>query len=295
MPGTGGMIPLRNRWLACCWLECQGKATLIDCGEGTQIALKEAGCKVSRIQILLLTHYHADHVAGLPGLLLTLGNCARTCPLTIIGPAGLQHIVSCLTSIAPALPYPLKLLEWSEDIPMQVDMGEICISSLPLSHGMPCLGYRIAFKRKAVFNPDKARKLGVPHSMFHLLHEGQSVLLADGRVMEPYMVLDGARSPIQICYCTDTRAIDDIIGFVQEADLCILEGMHGDEALRDKMEEKGHMLFSDSAWIARKANAKRLWLTHYSPALIEPQAYLENASKLFPGSVAAGDGQRITL
>ncbi len=295
LPGTGGMIPLAGRWLSCCWLEYKGKAMLIDCGEGTQIALKASGCKVSRLHTLLITHYHADHVAGLPGLLLTLGNCARTSPLTIIGPTGLHHIVSSLLAIAPALPYPLALMEWSGDAPMQMDGEEICMASLPLSHGMPCLGYRIAFKRKAVFNPDKANALNVPRNMFHLLHAGQPVTLPDDRVIAPHMVLDGLRNPIQICYCTDTRTVDALVDFAKDADLCILEGMHGDDALREKMGEKGHMLFSDSAMIAKRANAKRLWLTHYSPALLDPAAWLESARRIYPDAMAAGDGQRLTL
>ena len=295
LPGTGGMIPLVNRWLSCCWLEYQGKATLIDCGEGTQIALKAAGLKLSRLETLLITHYHADHVAGLPGLLLSLGNCNRTSPLTIIGPTGLHPIVSGLMAIAPVLPYPLCLLEWNDQLPDQLDRNDIHISSLSLRHGMPCLGYRIAFKRKAIFDPDKASALNVPRTMFHLLHEGQHVTLADGKTISPSMVLCGVRNPIQVCYCTDTGPVDTLIDFVKECDLCILEAMHGDEALRGKMAEKGHLLFSDSALIAKRANVKRLWLTHYSPALSEPAMYIDSAQKIFPGAQAAVDGQRITL
>ncbi len=295
LPGTGGMMPLVNRWLSCCWLEYMGKAILIDCGEGTQIALKAAGIKVGRLETLLITHYHADHVAGLPGLLLTLGKSNRTSPLTIIGPIGLAHIVSCLMAIAPALPYPLRLMEWREDAPEQLEEEGTCISSLPLSHGIPCLGYHIAYKRKAVFNPDKANALHVPREMFRLLHDGQAATLSDGRVIEPHMVLDGMRNPIQVCYCTDTRTVSSLIAFAEDCDLCILEGMHGDHALREKMVEKGHMLFSDSAGIAKMANAKCLWLTHYSPALTDPAAYLDNAVQIFPNTVAAVDGQRMTL
>ncbi len=295
LPGTGGMIPLKNRWLTCCFMEHQGKALLIDCGEGTQIALRAAGCKVSRLEILLITHYHADHIAGLPGLLLTLGNSQKTTPLTIIGPPGLSHVVSALMIIAPALPYPLELLEWPADAPTEMETGQMRISALPLEHSMPCLGYRIAFQRKPIFNPEKARALNIPPKLFQTLHVGQPVMLEDGRFIEPHMVLDGMRDPIQICYCTDTRYTDRLIDFARDADLLISEGMHGDKALRAKMEEKGHMLFNDSALLAREARAKRLWLTHYSPALLDPAAYLEYAKTIFPDAVAAEDGMRITL
>jgi len=176
-----------------------------------------------------------------------------------------------------------------------MELGPVRISSLPLQHSIPCLGYRIAIKRKPVFNPEKAKALGVPPNLFHILHEQQPVMLADGRVIAPHMVLDDMRAPVQVCYCTDTRPMEELIDFAHGVDLLISEGMHGDEALRLKMEEKGHMLFSDSARLARDANAKRLWLTHYSPALTDPEAYLENARSIFPDTLAATDGMRITL
>ena len=247
LPGTGGMIPLVNRWLTCCWLEHMGKALLIDCGEGTQIALRAAGCKVSRLDVLLITHYHADHIAGLPGLLLTLGNNYKTTPLSIIGPTGLHQVVTALTVIAPALPYRLELFELKDDVPSELEVGSLRIASLPLAHSIPCLGYRIAVKRKPVFNPERARALNIPQPLFHVLHQGQPVVLEDGRVIESDMVLDGTRAPVQVCYLTDTRPMDELIDFSHDVDLLISEGMHGDEALSAKMEEKGHLLFSDSA------------------------------------------------
>jgi ribonuclease Z len=161
LPGTGGMMPLPERWLSCCWIEYQGKALLIDCGEGTQIALREAGCKLSRLELLLITHFHADHIAGLPGLLLTLGNNDRRSPLTIVGPAGLKDVVSALTVIAP-LPYRLQLLEMKDNTAGNLEDDELVISYLPLSHRITCLGYRVSLKRKPVFNPEKAGLLGIP-------------------------------------------------------------------------------------------------------------------------------------
>jgi len=295
LPGTGGVVPLQNRWLSCCWVESQGKKLLIDCGEGTQIALKSAGCGISHLSLILITHFHADHVAGLPGLLLTLGNQGKTSPLTIAGPPGLIQVVSALTSISPNLPYPLDLMELSDDRAEIIQIEGIAISSLPLRHGIPCLGYRISVLRKPVFNPDKAALLHVPKRLYTTLHEGKAITLESGETITPDMVIDKNRASTQICYATDTQFLEELISFAWNTDLLISEGMHGDENICEKMKKKGHMLFSDSAHIARQANAKQLWLTHYSPALTNPVKYLDAARSIFPATILAYDGIRTTL
>lgn len=295
LPGTGGMMPLPERWLSCCWLEYQGKALLIDCGEGTQIALKEAGCKLSRVEFLLVTHYHADHISGLPGFLLTLGNYGRKTPLTILGPKGLQAVVAALTVIAPALPFQIKLVELDSSAPGTYEAEELTISYLPLEHGIPCLGYRVWLNRKPVFNPEKADSLNIPKTMYKLLHAGKSVQLEDGRIIEPEMVLDGERAPISVCYITDTVPTEGMGAFAQGAELLICEGMHGDEELMEKAAEKGHMIFSAAARLAESAGVRRLWLTHFSPAMKEPRGYLCNAAAAFAHTSVGYDGIRTTL
>lgn len=294
LPGTGGMIPLEYRWLTCCWIEHQGKAILIDCGEGTQVALKKCGCKLGRLDTLLITHFHADHIAGLPGLLLTLGNYGKTTPLTIMGPGGLKEIVSALTVIAPMLPFVLEICELNECTQI-VERDEMEISTLLLSHGIPCLGYCISIKRKPIFNPQKADQLGIPKPLYKKLHVGEWVQLNNGQIIKPEMVIDGEREPIRVCYCTDTYPIDAIADFARGADLFICEGMYGDDKQHAKMEEKGHMVYSDSAKIAQAANVKKLWLTHYSPAMQNPEEYIENVRDIFHETVAAYDGIRTTL
>ncbi len=295
LPGTSGMIPLPERWLSCCWLECQGKALLIDCGEGTQIALKEAGCKISRLEILLITHFHADHIAGLPGFLLTLGNHGKKTPLTIIGPKGLGAVVSSLLIIAPALPYQVDLVELKNDGEGYLEDDDIIISYLPLEHAVKCLGYRVSLRRKPVFNPLKAESLDIPKTFYKALHSGKNVQLDDGRHIEPEMVLDGAREAISVCFITDSLPVDTMADFAHGADLLICEGMYGDEDMHQKMEEKGHMIFSDSARLAQKAGVKALWLTHFSPAMRDPETYIENAQALFPNTTVGYDGIRTSL
>ena len=294
LPGTGGMLPLESRWTASCWVEFQGMAILIDCGEGTQIALKKAGCRLSRLKLLLITHFHADHIAGLPGLLLTLGNYGKNTPITIVGPAGLKQIVASLMAIAPNLPYSIVLKEL-EGEGQDFDLFGIHFSSMPLQHGMPCLGYRITFKRKPVFDPDKAKKLGLPLQHYKTLHAGQSVVLDNGNRIIPCMVLDGERRSTSICYCTDTHPIEELPRFAHGVDLLVCEGMYGDHALREKMWEKGHMVFSDSAGLAKCAEVKQLWLTHFSPAMKYPEQFLNEVRCIFSDTKVGYDGIRTIL
>ncbi|MCI8623552.1 MAG: ribonuclease Z [Provencibacterium sp.] len=295
LPGTGGMLPLPGRYLACCLLEYQGKSVLIDCGEGTQMALRAAGCRISRIERILITHLHADHLAGLPGLLLTIGNTGRTEPLLLAGPPGLYQAASALMQIAP-VPYPVQVAELAEGGGLEGWAG-LRIRSLPLKHGIPCYGYRCEIERKPVFNPQKAERLGIPKEYYRRLHAGESVRLPDGRTVEPQAVLEGERPPLAVCYCTDTLPIPDIAGFAKGADLFIAEGMYGggDAGEAEKRKGKMHSTFPDSAWLAAQAGVRQLWLTHFSPALADPQQELEAARALFPQSVAAFDGIRLTL
>jgi len=289
------MVPLPNRWLTCCWIEYQGAAVLIDCGEGTQIALKQAGLKPARLELLLITHFHADHVSGLPGLLLTLANSARTEPLTIAGPPGLKRIVAALTIIAPRLPYPIEIIELDRQSPEKLENSGLTITALPLRHGIVCFGYRVELFRKPVFNPEKAAALDIPVRKYKMLHAGESVTLDDGRTILPQQVLDGERKPISVCYFTDTKPFPQMADFARNVDLLISEGMYYDEEMREKIEEKNHMLYSDSAHIAVKCGAKRLWLTHYSPALERPKDGIRVAERLFNGAIAAKDGEWLTI
>ena len=294
LPGTGGMMPLPERWLSCCWIEYQGKALLIDCGEGTQIALRKAGLKLSRLELLLITHFHADHIAGLPGLLLTLGNNGRQTPLTIIGPHGLKAVVSALTVIAP-LSYQVELIELKCETEGYLEDDDIRIGYLPLAHHIMCLGYRVSLKRKPVFNPQKAAALGIPKTLYKRLHAGEAVRLTDGREIVPEMVLDGERAPLSVCYITDSTPTDAMTPFACGADLLVCEGMYGDDEMRGKMAEKGHMIFTDSARIAKNAGVKKLWLTHYSPALKNPQDFIEKTQAVFPDAALGYDGIKTTL
>ncbi|MGN0606082.1 MAG: ribonuclease Z [Oscillospiraceae bacterium] len=297
LAGTGGMMPLKNRWLTCFFMEYNGKAMLIDCGEGTQIALADADCKLSKLDVLFITHFHADHISGLPGLLLSLGNFSKTTPLRIYGPKGCADIVKKLCCICPCLPYELEIHEINTDTSVtftipEMDMLEI--TAMSLRHKVDCLGYSFRFMKKPVFNPEKAKALNIPVQLWKNLHAGESVE-ADGKIYTPDMVLDGERPSTKITYCTDTLYFDELIEFAENSDLLVSEGMYGDEEYAEDMRKKGHMLFSQSADIALKSGSKELWLTHYSPALKNPNEYSGYVKGIFKNTVISRDGIKRTF
>ncbi len=291
--GTGGMMPLPYRWLTSMMARCDGSSLLIDCGEGTQIALKEKGWSPKPIDIICFTHYHADHISGLPGLLLTMGNAERTEPLILIGPKGLERVVGALRVIAPELPFPLRFVELDEPR-QQLCIGPFTIDAYKVNHNVTCYGYAVSIPRAGRFDVERAKAQGVPLRAWSRLQKGETVVM-DGAEYTPDMVLGPERRGLKVAYCTDTRPVPVIAEYAQGADLFICEGMYGEDGKEVKAREYKHMTMYEAANLAVKAQPREMWLTHYSPSLTRPDEFIDKVRKIFPRAKTARDGWSLEL
>lgn len=291
--GTGGMMPLPYRWLTSLMARYNGTSILIDCGEGTQIAMKEKGWSPKPIDVICFTHFHADHISGLPGMLLTMGNAERTEPLLLVGPKGLTKVVNALRVIAPELPFEIRCQELTE--PQQtIAFDGFHINAYKVNHNVICYGYSIVVNRIGRFDAQRAMSLEIPCNYWNRLQKGETIE-ADGKTFTPDMVLGPPRKGLKVTYCTDTRPTESIAENAKDSDLFICEGMYGEPEKKQKAKEYKHMTFYEAAELARKAQVKEMWLTHYSPSLMRPEEYMAEVRKIFPNSIAAKDGRSVDL
>ena len=294
--GTGGMLPLPNRYLTSLLTRLDGRMSLIDCGEGTQVTLKLTGCGYKNLDIICFTHYHADHITGLPGLLLAVTQAGRTEPLTLIGPPGLKRIVESLCIIAREISFPLRFVELpvSGANELTVPGTDYIIHALPVAHSCPCFAYTLEFRRLGKFDIARAEALGLPKPLWgKLQREGTADY--DGKRYTSDMVLGPARRGLKVSYCTDSRPVNTLPAFIQNADLFICEGMNGDPETFDKVAAHQHMSFAEAAQLAKAGNVTKMWLTHYSPAMLNPKEYLHIARAIFPETYAGYDRLTETL
>lgn len=291
--GTGGMMPLPHRWLTSLMARYNGTSILIDCGEGTQIALKEKGWSPNPIDIICFTHFHADHISGLPGMLLTMGNAERTEPLLLIGPKGLMKIVESLRVIAPELPFEIRYMELS-GVEQTVPFDGFHLKAYRVNHNVLCYGYSIVVERGGKFDVERAEKYNIPRNYWNRLQKGEIIETENG-TFTPDMVLGKPRKGLKVTYCTDTRPTESIVKNAAGADLFICEGMYGEPEKLQKAKEYKHMTFYEAAELARKAKVRELWLTHYSPSLVRPEEYMRDVRNIFPNAVAAKDGRSVDL
>jgi ribonuclease Z len=291
--GTSGMMPLPGRWLTALMTRFNGSGLLIDCGEGTQITIKEKGWSFHSIDVICFTHYHGDHIAGLPGLLLSMGNADRTETVTLIGPKGLERIVSSLRVIAPELPFELRFVELNAQ-EETIEINGYTIKAFKVKHNVTCYGYSILIKRGGRFYTEMALKNNVPQKYWSQLQNGGTII--DGDIVYiPEMVLGPERKGIKLTYCTDTRPTKLIVDNAKASDLFICEGMYGEKDKASKAKEYKHMTFCEAAEIARAAGVSELWLTHYSPSMVRPGDFIKDAREIFSNTRLGKDRKSVIL
>lgn len=270
-----------------------GQSILIDCGEGTQIAMKAKGWSPKPIDVICFTHFHADHISGLPGMLLTMGNAERTEPLLLVGPKGLSRVVASLRVIAPELPFVIDCLELTE-AEQTILFDGFRIEAFRVNHNVTCYGYSIIIERTGKFQVDKALELGIDKKYWNRLQKGEIIETKEKTLM-PEMVLGPARKGLKVTYCTDTRPTEGIVKHAMYSDLFICEGMYGEPDKKAKAKENKHMTFYEAAELAKRAQTEKLWLTHYSPSLNRPEEFLPAVRKIFPAAETCKDGKTIEL
>ena len=291
--GTGGMLPLPERYLTSMLARFNGRKLLIDCGEGTQVTMKLLGWGYKTLDIICFTHYHGDHVTGLPGLLLTLGNSGRTEPLTLVGPPGLKKVVEGLTIVCRDIAFPLVLMELQYEA-QEIQLGDFYISVLPVVHKVSCFMYLIENKRTPKFIVEKAVDNKVPQKLWKKLQQGETVI-DDQTTYTPDMVLGEIRKGIRVGYCTDCRPSNEIEDLVQDADLFICEAMYLDDDQADQVRKYKHMLGKEAALLAKNANVKELWLTHFSPAVPNSKIDATPLKEIFENTIAGQDRMTTTI
>ena len=297
--GTAALLPIPERALTAAVLACAGRSILFDCGEGTQTAARKTGVSLMSADVIALTHYHGDHIFGLPGLLQTLGVQGRAEPLTILGPADIRQELSPIMQLAGWLPYPVILREVPpEGIPMQSVNGswpsEAVLACRATEHRVPSQCYVFTLGRPPEFLPDRAKALGVPVQYWKLLQHGKAVSFED-RAVQPDDVRGLPRKGLKFVFSGDTVACDGLRFAAQDADLLISEATYGENDQAQTAIEHGHMTFAQAARLAAEANVKRLWLAHYSQMIEMPADYLDNARQYFPDVICGEDGMKITL
>jgi ribonuclease Z len=287
------MMPLPGRWLSCALIRSGSTLTLVDCGEGTQIPWKSLGWGFRQLGAICLTHMHADHVAGLPGVLFMVAHAGRTEPLDIYGPPGTSYVVDGLRRIVPELPFPVQMheLKSGEQFSLPGVLHGSCVAA---AHGVPCLAYRFELKRNPAFLPEQAQALGLPIQLWSRLQRGETVEY-NGQTITPPQVLGPPRRGISLAFITDTRPSRQLSAFAHDVDLLICESMYDNPEDLPLAKAHAHMLAEEAAEIARAAGAHSLLLTHFSPKITDPSGPEKVARRVFANTRAARDGMIITL
>ena len=293
MLGTIGSMPMPNRYLSSAVLSIEGKKILIDCGEGTQVAMREYHTGFKNIDVICITHLHGDHLFGLPGLLSTIGNCERVLPIVIIGPTGIKNAVLNLCTTILPLPYELIILENPQD--SYALLEHVKIHTSRADHTVDCLSYKVTVDRLPKFDVNKATKNNVPKQLWGRLQREREPIIFEQVAYDYTQVLGESRRGMIFSFVTDTRPTAELISFVKDSDVLVCEGTYGDNADVDKAIKNKHLTFQEAATFAKMADVKQLVLTHFGSGMSSPKQYLENATQIFELTTLAYDGYKQTI
>ena len=289
--GTSGMQPLPGRFLTSAMVRYNGDLMLFDCGEGTQVSLKMLNLHWKRIKYIFISHMHADHVTGLPGLLMLSSQVDRDEPLYIYGPEKLRDYIDANRRLLDMyINYEIRFVQTEPGIVLETE--EFTVEAVPLLHTKPCMGFVLKEKdRPGEFSVEKANENGVPCGpMWGKLQKGFDVTLDDGRTIHPNQVLGQPRKGVKFSYITDTMYLGHIAKHVENSDLLLCEGMFSRDLSQDAYDKK-HMTSTQAAMIARDANVKKLGLIHYSPRYTDKELQLlkTEACEVFENTVLCKD------
>jgi ribonuclease Z len=291
--GTSGSTPTAKRALSATLVRRGGDKILFDCSEGTQRQLLKSDVGLVELEEIFLTHYHADHYLGLPGMLKTFALRGREIPLTIYGPRGLDDLLATLRRIFGRLTYPVATVELEPGASLERDGYRI--DAFAVDHGVTAVGYALVEDtRPGRFDVDAATNLGVPDGPERgALQRGESVTLDDGRVVTPADVLGRARAGRKVVLSGDTAPAASVVEAAAEADVLVHEATFlADE--RSRARETLHSTAGEAALVAQEAGVKLLALTHVSTRYFGHQV-VEEATQLFPATVVPRDFDLVTI
>lgn len=293
--GTSSAVHSKDRNHPSIAIRAFGEVFLFDCGEATQKQILQTNVSPMKISKIFLTHYHGDHILGLPGLLQSMSLNGREKKLTIYGPKGLNKIKDAIYSLGYcAIEYPVEFIEIDSGI--IIDNEEYFIQAQRVRHNVPALAYSIEEKKKPRFLRDKAIELGVPVGpAFGRLHNGEEVEI-NGRIIKPEQVLGEPRKGIKITYSGDTRPCEEMIMFARDSTILIHESTFLKQDYTNA-EEYAHSTSIDAAYVAKDSNSKELILTHISTRYSEDYAeiMLKEAQSIFENTRLANDFMEIEL
>ncbi|MBQ3669980.1 MAG: ribonuclease Z [Treponema sp.] len=290
--GCGGMMPLPYRHLTSVLLRRDGDLFLFDCGEGTQVSLKRLNLKWKKINAIFISHTHADHVTGLPGIMMLSSQVDRTEPLYIYGPPKIaEYVESSRRVLDMYINYPVIVKEITA--PCIVHEGEdFYIRAFPLQHTKTCIGYTLEeMNRPGEFNQERAEELKIPRGpLWGKLQKGESVQNVDGVLVKPEDVMGKERSGRKFSFVTDTQYIPTIAPEVRGSNLLICEGMFADDC-EEQAKEKKHMTSRQAATIARDSESLRMAMIHYSPRYTDRDldVLLQQAREVYPNAELTHD------